>query len=66
MTLAPDDQALLGHLVDTPGPAQRRALAKAITLLESTRSDHRLRADDLLNALVATVNGIAAGVQNTG
>lgn len=35
-----------------PGPAQRRALAKAITLLESTRADHRARADALLNALL--------------
>ena len=31
---------------------QRRALAKAITLLESTRPDHRQRADALLNALL--------------
>jgi LAO/AO transport system kinase len=31
---------------------QRRAIAKAITLLESTRPDHRLRADDLLTALL--------------
>jgi LAO/AO transport system kinase len=31
---------------------ERRALAKAITLLESTRSDHRVRADALLNALL--------------
>ena len=31
---------------------QRRALAKAITLLESTRADHRERADALLNALL--------------
>ena len=30
----------------------RRALAKSITLLESTRPDHRLRADALLNALL--------------
>jgi LAO/AO transport system kinase len=36
----------------TDGPAQRRALAKAITLLESTRSDHRQRADELLNAVL--------------
>ena len=34
------------------GPAQRRALAKTITLLESTRPDHRLQADELLNALL--------------
>ena len=31
---------------------ERRALAKAVTLLESTRSDHRPRADALLNALL--------------
>jgi len=34
------------------GPGQRRAVAKAITLLESTRADHRLRADELLTALL--------------
>ncbi|WP_295647345.1 methylmalonyl Co-A mutase-associated GTPase MeaB [uncultured Methylibium sp.] len=34
------------------GPPQRRAVAKAITLLESTRDDHRARADLLLNALL--------------
>lgn len=32
--------------------AQRRAVAKAITLLESTRADHRLQADALLTALL--------------
>ena len=32
--------------------AQRRALARAITLLESTRADHRAQADDLLSALL--------------
>jgi LAO/AO transport system kinase len=32
--------------------ADRRSLAKAITLLESTRADHRTRADALLNALL--------------
>jgi LAO/AO transport system kinase len=31
---------------------ERRALAKAITLLESTRPDHRARADALLDALL--------------
>ena len=31
---------------------QRRAIAKAITLLESTRTDHRAQADDLLTALL--------------
>src|SRR5690349_1370136 len=31
---------------------ERRAIAKAITLLESTRADHRARADALLNGLL--------------
>ena len=34
------------------GAAQRRAIAKAITLLESTRADHRSQADELLTALL--------------
>ena len=35
----------------TPG-VKRRAISKAITLLESTRADHRAQADELLNALL--------------
>ena len=36
-----------------PAPtAQRRAIAKTITLLESTRADHRAQADELLTALL--------------
>jgi LAO/AO transport system kinase len=31
---------------------QRRAMAKAITLLESTRADHRVQADELLTSLL--------------
>ena len=34
------------------GPARRRALAKAITLVESTRDDHRAQADALLDTLL--------------
>jgi LAO/AO transport system kinase len=34
------------------GPAQRRAIAKAITRLESTRTDHRAEADEMLTALL--------------
>ena len=53
---APDlpdaDLALWAAVTGAPGPAQRRAVAKSITLLESTRPDHRLRADALLNALL--------------
>jgi LAO/AO transport system kinase len=50
--LAPADQPLLDALLAAPGSAQRRAMAKAITLLESTRADHRARADEMLNALL--------------
>ena len=46
------NEALIETLRGPPGAAQRRALAKAITLLESTRTDHRARADALLDALL--------------
>jgi LAO/AO transport system kinase len=46
------DQALVDDVLGTPGARQRRAMAKAITLLESTREDHRTRADALLDALL--------------
>lgn len=44
--------SLAGAIVGTPGAAQRRAIAKAITLLESTRADHRADADALLTELL--------------
>lgn len=46
------DRGLLESLTGLAGVAQRRALAKAITLVESTRADHRERADELLSALL--------------
>lgn len=46
------DQTLINDLVGPPSLMQRRALAKIITLLESTRMDHRKRADDVLNTLL--------------
>jgi LAO/AO transport system kinase len=49
VTPAPDlQQAIVG----SAGMVQRRAIAKAITLLESTRADHRAQADELLTALL--------------
>ncbi len=39
-------------LLASDGPPQRRAIAKSITLLESTRADHRAQGDDLLTALL--------------
>jgi len=46
--LDPRDAALRDGLF----AGDRRALARAITLTESTRSDHRARADQLLNAVL--------------
>jgi LAO/AO transport system kinase len=43
---------MLQGLLQGDAPVQRRAMAKAITLLESTRVDHRLLADQLLTALL--------------
>ena len=41
-----------GDVTGVPGQRQRRALSKAITLLESTRTDHRAQGDELLTALL--------------
>jgi LAO/AO transport system kinase len=46
------DMNLLDGVLKGAGLVRRRALAKAITLLESTRPDHRAQADELLNALL--------------
>ena len=43
---------MLSRIISEPSPLQRRAIAKAITLLESTRADHRAQADELLTALL--------------
>ncbi len=44
--------ALLASILQGDAVVQRRAIAKAITLLESTRADHRLDADALLTSLL--------------
>ena len=43
---------LIADLRAGTGGLQRRAIAKAITLLESTRADHRVQADELLTVLL--------------
>ena len=43
---------LLEGLLHGTAPVRRRAMAKAITLLESTRADHRAQADELLTAML--------------
>ncbi len=43
---------LVQQVLGEPGAAQRRAIAKTITLLESTRADHRGQAEVLLQALL--------------
>jgi LAO/AO transport system kinase len=45
-------QIMLEHITGSKGSAQRRGMAKAITLLESTRTDHRAQADQLLTNLL--------------
>ena len=47
-----DVAALCDAVRQDSGPRQRRAIAKSITLLESTRPEHRLLADTLLNTLL--------------
>jgi GTPase len=50
-------------LVDGVLDGQRRALAKAITLIESTRADHQQRAQQVLNMLLPqTGNAIRIGI----
>ena len=54
---------LLDGLLQGNPPVQRRAMAKAITLLESTRTDHRASADDLLTAMLPqTGNSFRLGI----
>ena len=43
---------MLDTLLNGASMPQRRAIAKAITLLESTRADHRAQADELLTNLL--------------
>jgi LAO/AO transport system kinase len=50
-------EPLLDHLLQGAPVEQRRAIAKAITLLESTRSDHRAQGDALLTALLQHTGG---------
>ena len=51
------------QLVDGLLAGQRRSLAKAITLIESTRADHQQRAQQVLNALLPhTGNAIRIGI----
>ncbi len=57
------DQILVSELTGAPSLKQRRALAKIITLLESTRLDHRKRADEVLNTLLPkTGNSFRLGI----
>jgi LAO/AO transport system kinase len=50
--VATADQALVQDVLGSPRARQRRAIAKTITLVESTHPDHRARADEVLNALL--------------
>ena len=55
--------ALLDGIAAGTPMVQRRAMAKAITLLESTRADHRAQGDELLTALLPrTGNSFRLGI----
>jgi LAO/AO transport system kinase len=57
--LLPADQTLIAGVL----AGERRALAKAITLIESTRSDHQQRAQHVLNTLLPhTGQAIRVGI----
>jgi LAO/AO transport system kinase len=47
-----DTSNILSGQLGIESLAHRRAIAKAITMLESTRADHRAQADELLTALL--------------
>jgi LAO/AO transport system kinase len=53
----PVPESLAADIRGGASGTRRRALAKAITLMESTRRDHRARADALLNALLPHTGG---------
>jgi len=50
--LTPADRAMVDEVTGPPGPPQRRAIARTITLIESARADHRARADEVLGVLL--------------
>ena len=53
LSTRPMQEPLVDGVLDGgDGSRQRRAIAKAITLLESTRADHRVRADAMLTGLL--------------
>ncbi|WP_413878438.1 hypothetical protein [Candidatus Aalborgicola defluviihabitans] len=45
-------ELVVAALLGGSSPLQRRAIGQAITLLESTRADRRVQADELLTALL--------------
>jgi LAO/AO transport system kinase len=59
----PSTDQLLQAMRHGTASLQRRAMAKAITLLESTRTDHRAQADELLTAMLPhTGNSFRLGI----
>ena len=56
-------EALRQALLQGSPVQQRRAIAKAITLLESTRNDHRAQGDELLTRILPhTGNALRLGI----
>lgn len=61
MPATPDIAALAARIAE----GDRRALARAITLVESARSDHRAQALDLLDALAPAPQALRIGLSGT-
>ena len=57
--MMPTQTSAVNAITQSTGAQQRRAIAKAITLLESTRTDHRAQADELLTALLPHTGSLA-------
>lgn len=54
MLTHPDDRELVAQLQAAPSASQRRAIAKLITLLESTLQSHRQRAAEVMHVLMSS------------
>ena len=62
---SPELSAADQQLVDGVLAGQRRALAKTITLIESTREDHQQRAQQVLRKLLPAAFAAAAPTTTT-
>lgn len=60
-----EPSAAIAQMADAIASGDRRALARAITLVESTRADHRAQAVALLEALPPVITSFRVGITGT-